>query len=133
MYCCQIIFLNYNSDHINSLFQKLNNSPLPSKSFHRVFKVVQRSVLNFPILVLLLSTSCLHGELHQCRSCFSPCTTAQLFCLLAFTHAIPLPGIPTTLILPAKIPAFPSRHYKKTFMKNCLSLEPVSSLSSGFS
>lgn len=47
-YCRQINFLNYSSDHINSLLKKLH-FPLPSKSFHGVlFKVIQRSVLNFP-------------------------------------------------------------------------------------
>ena len=48
MYCCQIIFLNYSSDHANSLLQKVNNFPLPSKSFNGVFKVIQRYVLRFP-------------------------------------------------------------------------------------
>lgn len=47
MYCCQIIFLNYNTDHINSLLKKLNFSLL-SKSFLEVFKVIQSSVLNVP-------------------------------------------------------------------------------------
>lgn len=65
MYCCQTIFLNYSSNNTNSLLQKVNNFPLPSKSFNGVFKVIQMYALNFLPPVSFLSTSCLHCTLYR--------------------------------------------------------------------
>lgn len=132
MYCCQIIFLNYSPDHINSLLKKLN-FPLPSKSFNGVFKVSRRSVLNFPPQSYFSAHPACSADSITSDGAFFPAQEHSFSAYLPYSHgSFTWETHRTKLYLlkcPHFLPGLKQNLYDKSFMKNYLQIGYLCSFS----